>query len=407
MSDEVTPKDTSQPRRGRRRRRRSPNPKRAVVRVIVASLASLGLLTGVGVALLYDHWNGNLNFREVDKQVKNRPEKVVQGPLNILVMGSDTRDCDGCKVDGEAGGGLSDTTILIHLSADRDLAYGISVPRDTLVDRPDCYEEDGTTVIPGEQDAQWNEAYKVGGPACTITQLEQLSGIRVDKYVVVNFAGFKGMVDALGGVEVCIPEDIEDEEHGITLKAGTRELDGDESLAYVRVRHNVADGSDTQRIKRQQEFMAAMIGKVLSTGSLARPDQLIGFMNAASDSITTDFRNIARIARIAKSFTGIGLDDIAFVTTPWEESTTDPGRIVWTPRVRALWRLVINDKPLSAAFLEGSITAGSTGEDPAGGSGGDADESDPADPSSTSTETGGGADTPGLSEDERERAGLC
>jgi LCP family protein required for cell wall assembly len=393
---------------------RSPAPRRTVLRVIVASLVGLGLVTGLGVAALYDHWNGNLDYRDVGNQVKNRPKKVVQGPLNILVMGSDTRDCDGCRVDEEAGGGLSDTTVLIHLSADRDFAYGISVPRDTLVDRPDCYEEDGTTVIPGEQGAVWNEAYKVGGPACTITQLEQLSGILVDKYVVVNFAGFKDMVNALNGVEVCIPEDIEDEEHDITLKAGTRELDGDEALAYVRVRHNVADGSDTQRIKRQQEFMAAMIEKALSTGNLARPDQLIAFMNAASDSITTDFRNIARIARIARSFAGIGLDDIAFVTTPWAESATRPGRIEWTPRVQRLWRLVINDQPLTAAFLDDSITAGPAGGGSGAGSA-DGDGEETAEATATPSGPDDGArdrgddrrDDLGLSEDERSYAGLC
>ena len=134
----------------------------------------------------------------------------------------------------------------------------------------------------------WNEAYSFGGPACTIQQFEQITGIHIDHYVVVDFGSFKGMVDAVDGVEVCVPEDIDSSEYGITIKKGTRTLDGKEALAYVRVRHGVGDGSDIGRIKRQQAFIGALVAKVLSSGTLTRFDRLVRFLNAATKGLTTD-----------------------------------------------------------------------------------------------------------------------
>lgn len=393
-------------------RRKAPQPGKTVVKVILSSLLALGLATGVGVVMLYNNWNGNLNVQRLDGQLENRPKKVVNGPLNILVMGDDTRSGKGNQIDGEGGGG-SDTTILFHLSADRDFAYGVSIPRDTLVDRPGCKEKDGTR-IPGQTDAMWNAAYAVGGPACTIQQVEQLTGVFIDNYVVVDFNGFRDMVNALDGVEVCIPEDIVDEASGITLKAGTREIKGREALSYVRVRKGVVggDGTDPQRIKRQQTFMASMINEVVGADMLARPDRLAKFMNAATKSLTTDYKNIARLADLAASFNGIGLDNISFVTTPWVYSTRQPGRVEWTAEVNKLWRLVRNDKRLTPEFLDDSISAGQkTDGSSASGSAGDesADASDEASsPSSTATEESTeGADPADGAADEPASPGLC
>lgn len=381
---------TAGPRR--RGRRKAPQPGRTVARVIVASLVSLGLVTGVGVALVYAHWNGNLNRKDVSGLVTDRPGRSGGEEVNILVMGDDTRAGKGNRIDGEGGGG-SDTTILFHLSADREFAYGISIPRDTLVDRPECKKEDGS-VAPAEAGALWNEAYAVAGPSCTIQQFESLTDILVDNYVVVDFSGFKDMVNALGGVEVCIPETIVDEESGITLDAGTREISGDEALAYVRVRKGVegGDGSDPQRIKRQQAFMASMINTALRADVLAQPNRLAGFINATTKSLTTDYENIAQMADLARSFNGIGVDNIDFVTTPWEPAPADPNRIVWSSEVAKLWRLVRQDRQLTRDFLEDSIgvaedpdgkpsASGSASGTPSGSASASAD-----DPSSEATE---------------------
>ena len=268
------------------------------------------MVTGLGTIWLYRHLNGNLNVLDPSAQMSNRPDKVVvegpKEPLNVLVMGSDNRDCDGCNIDNLTGGGArSDTTILLHVSADRQRAYGISIPRDSMVDRPECKTEDGET-IPGADYAMWNEAFALGGPACTMQQFEQLTGVRLDHFVVVDFEGFRGMVDAIGGVEMCIPEPIDDPAHGINIEAGTRKLKGYEALNYVRARYTVGNGSDIGRMKRQQAFIASMTSAVVSAGTLARPDRLVRFLDAATNSLTVDpgLKNIVKIADLGHPVQG-------------------------------------------------------------------------------------------------------
>lgn len=400
-------------------KRKAPQPGRTVAKVIAASLLTLALATGLGVVLVYNNWNGNLRVDDLGAQIKNRPAKKKSGPaepLNILVMGSDSRAGEGNGIDGETGGGLSDTTILFHLSANREFAYGISIPRDTAVVRPTCYREDGSEIPGSGGYVKWNEAFAVGGPACTITQLEQLTGIRVDRYVVVDFNQFKDMVNALDGVEVCIPEDINDEVRNIYLKAGTREIKGDEALTYVRARYRIGDGTDTQRTRRQQAFLGSMINKALTAGMLARPDRIITFMNAATSSLQTDFKNIAKLANLGTSFQGIGPENIKFVTTPYGGTDKVSGGVEWTPEVEALWQLVIDDKPLTAPFLEDSLSAAdrpdgspSAPTSPSAGASdrpSDAPSSSPS-PGASPSPTGPKGPPPGLSEDARAAAGLC
>lgn len=343
-------------RRGRKKKRRT------VLTVIVSAMVVLSLVTGLGAVFFYRHLNDNLDVQNVAAQLTDRPDKVKvdhgpQEPVNILVMGSDTRDGAGNNIDGLTGGGQrSDTTIMFHLSADRSFAYGISIPRDSLVNRPDCIAKDGTT-IPGASDVMWNDAFSVGGPACTMQQFEQLTGIRLDNYVVLDFSGFENMVDAVHGVEVCIPQAIEDPAHGIDIPAGTREIKGAEALNYVRARYTLGDGSDIGRIKRQQAFVAAMASKVLSAGTLTRADRLVGFLNAATSSLTTDFTSIAAMGRVGAGFKSVGLDKVKFVTVPWQYSPADPNRVEWLPTADRLWQRVIDDDPLTKSLQDGVIKA--------------------------------------------------
>ena len=137
----------------------------------------------------------------------------------------------------------SDTTVILHISADRERAYGISIPRDSIVDRPDCGEDD---EIPRRgPGAKWNAAFAQGGPLCTVEQVEQTTGIRIDDFVVIDFNGFSDMVDAVGGVEICVPEEINDPKHEIFVPAGTNDLRGDQALDYVRARYDGGQRSPT------------------------------------------------------------------------------------------------------------------------------------------------------------------
>jgi LCP family protein required for cell wall assembly len=399
-------------RRGRARRSHT------VAKVLLATLLTLGMVSGLSVAFLYRHLNGNLNVVNVDDQLSNRPDKIKirapKQPLNILVMGSDSRDCDGCGLDKEAGGG-SDTTILFHLSADRESAYGVSIPRDSLVDRPDCKSKDGDT-IPGASNVIWNAAYAYGGPACTMQQFEQTTGIFVDNYIVVDFGSFQQMVDAVDGVEVCVPEDIDSSEYGITIPAGTRTLDGKEALAYVRVRHGVGDGSDIGRIKRQQAFIGALVAKVLSSGTLTRFDRLVRFLNAATKSLTTDIPNIKDMALVGLQFKHIGLKRIRFLTVPFVYSTAQPGRVEWTGDAQTLWDRIKYDKPLGK-LRDGSIGAnqvpsngtasGSASSSSTESPSGDESSSGTSSPSDTSSPSGDSSDGVDASSDDLEFAGLC
>lgn len=358
----------------RKGRRRGPGRKRhTVAKVLLVSIVTLGMVTGLSTVFLYRHLNGNLTELVVtDEQLGDRPESVqVEGPkqpLNILVMGSDSRDCDGCNIDNLTGGGQrSDTTILFHLSADRERAYGVSIPRDSMVDRPDCTTKDGEN-IPGGSPAMWNEAFSVGGPACTIKQFEQITGVRLDHFIVVDFEGFRDMVDAIGGVQVCIPETIDDRSHGIYIEAGTRKIQGQEALNYVRERYDVGNGSDIGRMKRQQAFIAAMAHQVVSAGTLANPFKIVRFAEAATKSLQLDkdLTNLKSIGELGYEFRGIGLEKIQFITIPNIPDPADPNRLVWTPAARNVWQKIINDEPLSRELSSDAIDAGNLPGTPSG-----------------------------------------
>jgi LCP family protein required for cell wall assembly len=364
---------------------------------MATTLAVLALVTGSAVTLLYRHLDGNLHRVELGPRLgRDRPDKPdVEGPhepLNILVMGSDSRACDGCRVDNESGGG-SDTTILFHLAADRQSAYGVSIPRDSLVDRPDCYAEDGST-IPGEDGAMWNAAFNVGGPACTQRQLEQVTGVRVDNYVVVDFNGFKDMVNAVGGVEVCVPYELHSDKGDITIPAGTRTLKDQDALDYIRIRYNVGDGTDLGRIKRQQVFIAALAHTVMEKDTLARVDKLVRFLDAATRSLTTDIDSVRDLAEIGLQFKDIGEGRIRFITVPNQLSTEHEGRVEWLPSAATLWERIRYDRPLGS-LRDGSIGVGDVPTAP---------PTEPAGtPSPSATPTGGVDADP----DDLADAGLC
>ena len=413
------PSERTPKRRGRVKKRHT------VGRVLLVTSVVLALVTGLSTLYLYRHYNGNLDVIDVGEQIVDRPvKKKVEGPkepLNILVMGSDDRDAPGNNIDNLTGGGKrSDTTILLHLSADRQRAYGISIPRDSLVDRPECLDAN-LDPIPGGTDAMWNEAFSVGGPACTVHQVEQLTGIPIDHFIVVDFAGFRGMVDAIGGVQVCIPEPgIQDPAHGINIPAGTRKLEGFQALNYVRERYVLGNGSDIGRMKRQQAFIAAMAHQVLSANTLARPDRLLKFLDASTRSLQLDegLGSLVKIAQLGVEFKNIGLDKIQFITVPWQYDPEDPNRIRWLPESQQVWQAMINDKPLAPRFLDDAISAEhlpgsptptpSDTASPSGSPTGTPTDDPTTDPSSPSTPSTSPTDVP-TEEDTQEAIdnGLC
>jgi LCP family protein required for cell wall assembly len=324
--------------------------------------------------VFYRHLDANLHIGQEIKHLAKKRQTGPKTPLNILVMGLDTRDCAGCHIDNEPGGDGSDTTILLHVSADRQTVYGVSIPRDLLVKPVACTAEHHYTAY-GVDTGQvmWNAAYTAGGPDCTAEQLEKNFGVYVDGYITINFGGFKGMVDAIGGVDVCIPFELRDTRYEkYTFQPGDSvHLNGDTALKYTRLRHTdngALDGSDTGRMKRQQYFISQMIAKVKSKGTLTEPYKLVSFANALTGSMTAspEFASVSKLVDLAKQLRHTDISNIRFITvpsTPYDVPQGDPrwGRVKLLPAAKKLWKHVSNDEPLSRSLASGSISASGTG----------------------------------------------
>ena len=381
--------------------RLEPRDRRRVMIVIIATQLVVALLTGVVISTAY----GNLDDIDPGREPKHRVKKhpLADGEaLNILVMGSDTRVGAGNDLDGQTEiGQRSDTTILVHISADRKTVYGVSLPRDAMVARPEC-EDDAGEKVPAEDPVIFNDAFSVAGPTCTVAQVESLTGIYIDHYVTLDFNGFKDMVEAVHGVTVCIPEDIDDSEHGITFEAGTQELNGQQALDYVRERSSTPN-ADIGRMKRQQAFIASMINKVVSAGTLTKPTRVYAFLKAATGSVVTDpgLASLSKLANLAYQFRKTDLDNITFITVPIEEYAPDPNRLAWSDSAEGLWKVLINDEPLPKKYKEDVISADDTpGGTPSGSPPASGSPSGGGSPSQSPTPGGDG-------EQEADANGLC
>jgi LCP family protein required for cell wall assembly len=330
---------------------------------MVISVTMVLVVVFAGGFFAYQHLSGNITSLNVDQALGNdRPTEIVRHnvphkPLNILLLGSDTRQGQTGHIGGDTPG-LSDTTILLHVSGDRKLAYGVSLPRDAMVQRPACQRKDGQGLDPGGL-SMFNAAYAVGGPACTIKTVEKLTQIRINHFVVVDFNGFRSMVDSLGGVPVCVPFPVHDPTGHIDLPAGSYDVKGDQALDYVRVRHVISNNGDIGRMKRQQAFLASMANKAISAGTLINPVRLYKFLDAATKSLTTDpdLANLKDLGGLAKQMKGVGLNHIQFLTVPFQTYQPDPNRLVWAPEAGALWNRIRHDRPLSKSMMSGVTTA--------------------------------------------------
>lgn len=343
MSDDTSAGPPAAPPRRRSRRRK----------ILIGTAAALALILAAAagiVAVAARKLEGNITARDILRELgSDRPTAEpppTSGPtraLNIVLIGSDARAGNEEYGQDVYDGARSDTTIVLHLSADRRRAYAVSIPRDSWVRLPDCVGNDGRQLPP--KPARFNEAFRQGGPGCTVRAVEQLTDIRIDHYAVVDFRGFVTMVDALGGVDVCVPQAIDDRDARLTLRAGQQRLDGRQALGYVRVR-KIGTGSDLARIERQQQFLSAMVRKATSTGLLTNPVRLYRFLDAATKSLTTDpgLADLGALRDLAMSLRGIGLDRVSFLTVPNVPNPRDANTVVWErTRSAAVWRALDTD----------------------------------------------------------------
>lgn len=315
-----------------------------IVAGVTASLVVVGAVVGGAYAWAFGALDGS---QTIDVSgLTDRPEReravLPSGPLTLLVMGSDDRTGSGFKDPGQGG---SDTTLLVHLYDGRTRALVVSIPRDTMVDVPACVREDGSTLTP--QLRQFNSAYQLAGPACTVRTVEDMTGIFLDHFVTVNLAGFTTIVDAVGGVDMCLEEDIVSEKAHVDLKAGCQVLNGDQALGYVRARY-IGDGSDLSRIQRQQQFLMALARKTTSFGVIANPVRLRSVLSATADAIATDpgLTDAGDKRDLAASLRSLRPGDITFVTAPVQPWSVDRNRLVLMEDEAALlWEAIRTDAP--------------------------------------------------------------
>ena len=267
--------------------------------------------------------SGAINRIDAFSSVSSRPDKPNKA-LNYLLVGSDTREGltrEQMKLlrvgsTKTAAGSRSDTMLLVHISKSRDKATIISIPRDSLVTIPEHPSTlDKTKIVPAAK-GKINAAFAFGGAPLLIQTIEDETGVRIDHYIEIGFAGFAGMVDALGGIEVCTKRDIDDPGSHLVLPAGVHTLNGVEALKYVRTRDFDGMG-DLGRMQRQQQFMSAVLRKVTSTGVLLNPIKLINFFNAAIATVKTDSElNKSDLLTLAKQMKNLSSSNVRTLTIP-------------------------------------------------------------------------------------------
>lgn len=337
----------------------STTPGRHVGRVVLTVLSVMVLLVtvvGAGYTVVKGQLQGNITVLDISETTGEprsaaEPLNVINDetgtyePLTVVLMGSDTREGKGNGGFGSAaeiGGERSDTTIVMHIAGDRKSAIGVSIPRDAIISLPNCKKDKANRA--GES-VRFNEAIQIGGPGCTIKAIEEMSGLDINNFMLVDFRGFKRIVDAVGGVEICLKEPVDDPLSGLKLDKGKHVVEGEEALAFVRARKTLGDGSDTSRIRRQQAFLSSLMRKVLSSGTLLNPVALLDVLDAATESLTADpqMGNIDNLKDLALSLKDLKPSNVTFTTVPWTPNSDGATVTVNAEKAKPLWDAMKND----------------------------------------------------------------
>ncbi|MFD5304086.1 MULTISPECIES: LCP family protein [Streptomyces] len=366
MSHVSTPRrtdsDTPTGRGGRGRKRGRAKGRRTGRKVLIA-LAVVVVAAGGTAYWLYSGLDGNINGVDIDKAIgEDRPEKLPTSGQNVLILGSDSRAGDNAELNtGKVAGARSDTALVMHIPEGRSEAVAVSIPRDTLVTRPDCTKADGSSMASAER-VMFNSIYSQAGPACVVKTVEKMSGVRMDHYVEIDFAGFKDLVDAIGGVTVTVDQDIHDPSSGLDLAAGTHKLNGTESLQFVRTRHGVGDGSDLGRIGLQQEFMMALLSEIKKQDLLGSPTKTYKIADTLTAALTTDseLASLTALADFGRSLNGVDPSTMETIMLPVAYDKTDPNRVVPAePQASTLWKAIRGDQEIPESAKKSPATGGS------------------------------------------------
>ncbi|MFM1845817.1 MAG: hypothetical protein RIS19_290 [Actinomycetota bacterium] len=316
--------------------------------LIVVLVSTLTVTTVSAVQLATELGRGEIDVPGLDGP---RVIPPMDGPLNMLLVGSDSRQGAGNSAFGDTGGVLADVIILMHVSADRKNAVALSFPRDTLVPWPACPSTTGGPGYYAQSLGQINATIGNGGPGCTLLTVELLTGVDIPYLAMVDFNGVIELSNAVGGVEVCVAEDIEDEYTNTYLKKGMHTLQGVQALQFLRTRHGVGDGSDLGRISNQQVYLTSLVRKLKSKDILNNPVALYSLAQAAARNMTLSktLSNPAALMGVANALKDIPMKNITFLQLPSVSGLPAPnqGRVMPDyEKAQVLFDLIKNDKPL-------------------------------------------------------------
>jgi LCP family protein required for cell wall assembly len=359
-SSSRTPRPTARPvaRHGRQR----PRGPIAFILSIVATVVAVVLVSATSVAAIAV-WDITRGAQE-GVTLANEPENIpsigeIEGGVNILLVGSDSRANTGLEEDG---GVLNDVNMILHISDDHTSAIVVSIPRDMVFPMADCPDTDGDGYSDG---GGWtgpiNSVFLEGGLPCVVLTVEQVTGLTIPYAALIDFAGVIEMATAIGGVDVCVGERIEDEYTGTFLDAGMHTLSGIEALQFLRTRYGVGDGSDLGRISNQQVFLSSMVRKLKSSETLTNPVKLYGIAKAALNNIqlSNSLNNVDTMVSIGMALRNIPLDSVVFVQYPG----TTGGEGVYTGKVEPiewaaaeLFTAILADQPISVTGGTGVVS---------------------------------------------------
>lgn len=335
-------------------------------RRILTGLAAALVIVVAASAFVVHHLNGNIRTVALPPPgVIGTETPDVQGrmPINLLVMGSDTRgSATDCKIGGDCNAATSkatgksatslaanaDVEMLVHISADRTNASVMSIPRDTVVTIPACTDPATGKTVPAHRD-RINSSLQYG-PACTVHAVHDLTHVPIDHFAVIDFGGVVTMSDAVGGVNVCVSDNVYDTYSHLKLKKGSHTLKGKSALEFLRTRHGFGDGGDIGRTVAQHLFLSSMLRQLESASTLANPVRLYDLANAATKAVTVDngLGDIGKLTGLAKELNKIPSKRITFVTMPSVPDPQNSAEVVIASNARALFTKIMHDQSLSA-----------------------------------------------------------
>jgi LCP family protein required for cell wall assembly len=348
------------PRTNRRRAKQGMSRKKKALAWTGGALGFVLVAGSVGGYLVYEHFNNNITT--VDVGDAGSKSVTHEGPMNVLVIGTDSRQGLGSTY-GDAGSvGHADTTILFHVSADRSNATALSIPRDIVTSIPDCptKQKDGSTkVVPGTpkqiSTPRFNESLGQDGrdPGCTMRLVSQMTGLKIDHFMMVNFEAVKTLSAAVGGVDICLSRPLVDPKSHLNLSAGKHTIQGETALEFVRTRHALQNQSDLDRIKLQQNFLSAMIRKIKSSGTLTNPGKLFSLANAATKALTVDtaIGSVSKLSSLAQDLSKVDSKHITFATLPVMDNPDEKVRatvVVDPAKATPLLTMIRSDVSLTA-----------------------------------------------------------